>query len=137
MPHRPSRTARHASPITPRPLLLPITPRPLRLASGAAPDVASARGLTALMRAAARGSVAGVRALFEAGASVDARAEGKGLHGATALYLAAQGGHVDAVRALLGAGSSVRGGSKVGGRNPAQRRGIAARGRAHVTWRPL
>ena len=75
-----------------------------RPASSAAPSAANDPSADArLLRAAAAGDVAAVRAALEAGADVEAVDD----TGATALVLAAYGNHVDVARALVDAGADV------------------------------
>ena len=72
--------------------------------AGGGPDLPGAGGLTALMRAAARGNVDAVSALLARGATVDA----VDAFGNTALMYACARGHATAVRTLVKAGA-VRG----------------------------
>ena len=75
-----------------------------RPASSAAPSAANDPSADArLLRAAAAGDVAAVRAALEAGADVEAVDD----TGATALVLAAYGNHVDVAAALVEAGADV------------------------------
>jgi len=73
------------------------------LALGAAVDVTTQQGFTALHLAASLGHTVICSTLIEAGASTDAKAE----HGVTPLLTAAQNGHVETVRALIAIGVDV------------------------------
>lgn len=89
-----------------RPLLLSVlwTAPGAHLASQTLPN--SGNG-TALVSAAARGQLAQVRSLLEAGVPVESRADTARSRNATALVAATQGNHLEVVRLLIARGANV------------------------------